>query len=124
MHPARRRRWGHGVLSAVNRYARRRGIKGGIAVNQGQQTDRRNRGSAGGRPPAFDPAQYRVATPSSTTSASSRTTAQPPPVVTSANSSSTAPSTSPRSGSGATRHVIQETAPSAMTTNVHQVGRL
>ncbi len=40
-------------------YLRRRGIKAIIPVKEDQKTHRRNRGSAGGRPPAFDAHQYR-----------------------------------------------------------------
>ena len=46
--------------SAANRaYLRRRGIQTVIPVKEGQKKHRRNRGSAGGRPPAFDAACYR-----------------------------------------------------------------
>lgn len=40
-------------------YLRRRGIKATIAEPEDQQVKRRCRGKAGGRPPAFDRAQYR-----------------------------------------------------------------
>ncbi|MBQ0850370.1 IS5 family transposase [Streptomyces sp. BH-SS-21] len=40
-------------------YLRRRGIKATIAEPNDQQANRRNRGRAGGRPPALDKAQYR-----------------------------------------------------------------
>jgi transposase len=46
--------------SAANRaYLRRRGIHAVIPVKEDQKKHRRNRGSAGGRPPAFDAAPYR-----------------------------------------------------------------
>jgi len=38
---------------------RRRGIKAVIPVKEDQKTHRRNRGSHGGRPPAFDRGQYK-----------------------------------------------------------------
>lgn len=41
------------------RYLRRRGIKATIAQPADQRAARRRRGRAGGRPPAFDTAQYR-----------------------------------------------------------------
>jgi transposase len=41
------------------RYLRRRGIKATIAQPDDQRADRKRRGQAGGRPPAFDKAQYR-----------------------------------------------------------------
>ena len=46
--------------SRANRdWLRRRGIKATIPVPADQAGHRRNRGSAGGRPPAFDPVLYR-----------------------------------------------------------------
>lgn len=46
--------------SKTNRgYLRGRGIKCTIPVKDDQATHRRNRGSRGGRPPAFDPVTYR-----------------------------------------------------------------
>jgi len=46
--------------SAANRaYLRRRGIQAVIPVKEDQKEHRRNRGSAGGRPPAFDPERYK-----------------------------------------------------------------
>jgi transposase len=46
--------------SAANRvYLRRRGIQAVIPVKEDQKNHRRNRGSAGGRPPAFDTACYK-----------------------------------------------------------------
>jgi transposase len=46
--------------SAANRaYLRNRGIKAVIPVKEDQKNHRRNRGSHGGRPPAFDPARYK-----------------------------------------------------------------
>src|SRR5437762_14170592 len=46
--------------SAANRaYLRKRGIKAVIPVKEDQKTHRRNRGSHGGRPPAFDAGQYK-----------------------------------------------------------------
>ena len=45
--------------SAANRaYLRKRGITAVIPVKEDQKKHRRNRGRAGGRPPAFDPARY------------------------------------------------------------------
>jgi transposase len=45
--------------SAANRsYLRKRGIKAVIPVKEDQNNHRRNRGSQGGRPPAFDREQY------------------------------------------------------------------
>ncbi|KOG91363.1 transposase, partial [Streptomyces varsoviensis] len=40
-------------------YLRRRGIKATIAEPDDQRANRQSRGRAGGRPPAFDKAQYR-----------------------------------------------------------------
>ena len=46
--------------SAANRaYLRKRGIRAVIPVKEDQQAHRRNRGSAGGRPPAFDAGRYK-----------------------------------------------------------------
>jgi transposase len=46
--------------SAANRaYLRRRGIAAVIPVKEDQKKHRRNRGRAGGRPHAFDPARYK-----------------------------------------------------------------
>jgi hypothetical protein len=46
--------------SAANRsYLRRRGIQAVIPVKEDQNNHRRARGRRGGRPPAFDPGQYR-----------------------------------------------------------------
>lgn len=46
--------------SAANRaYLRRHAIKATIAQPDDQRANRRRRGRAGGRPPAFDKAQYR-----------------------------------------------------------------
>jgi transposase len=46
--------------SAANRaYLRRRGIRAVIPVKEDQQQHRRNRGSAGGRPPSFDAGRYK-----------------------------------------------------------------
>jgi transposase len=46
--------------SAGNRaYLRKRGIKAVIPVKEDQKAHRRNRGSAGGRPPVFDAEQYK-----------------------------------------------------------------
>jgi transposase len=41
-------------------YLRRRGIAAVIPVKEDQKAARRNRGSAGGRPPRFDPHSYRT----------------------------------------------------------------
>lgn len=46
--------------SKANRaYLRRRGIQAVIPVKEDQKAHRRNRGSAGGRPPAFDAEHYK-----------------------------------------------------------------
>jgi transposase len=46
--------------SAANRsYLRKRGIKAVIPVKEDQKNHRRNRGSQGARPPAFDREQYK-----------------------------------------------------------------
>ena len=46
--------------SAANRaYLRKRGIKAVIPVKEDQKKHRRVRGSAGGRPPAFDAGRYK-----------------------------------------------------------------
>jgi transposase len=46
--------------SKANRaYLRRRGIRAVIPVKEDQKANRRNRGSAGGRPPSFDPERYK-----------------------------------------------------------------
>jgi transposase len=46
--------------SAANRaYLRRRGIQAVIPVKEDQKPHRRNRGSAGGRPPVFDAGRYK-----------------------------------------------------------------
>jgi len=46
--------------SAANRaYLRRRGIQAAIPVKEDQKAHRRNRGSAGGRPPVFDAGRYK-----------------------------------------------------------------
>jgi transposase len=46
--------------SRANRgYLRGRGIKAVIPVKEDQKANRRKRGSAGGRPPAFDPGHYK-----------------------------------------------------------------
>lgn len=48
------------ALSAANRaYLRKRSIRATIAIPDNQTTNRRNRGSDGGRPPAFDSSIYR-----------------------------------------------------------------
>jgi transposase len=49
-----------GYSSRANRaYLRRRGIRATIPERRNQQTNRARRGSAGGRPPAFDPVAYK-----------------------------------------------------------------
>jgi len=46
--------------SAANRaYLRKRGIQAVIPVKDDQKSNRRARGRAGGRPPAFDAARYK-----------------------------------------------------------------
>jgi transposase len=51
----------HGkASSAANRaYLRRRGIQAVIPVKEDQKAHRRDRGSAGGRPPVFDAGRYK-----------------------------------------------------------------
>jgi transposase len=44
---------------AIRTYLRRRRITATIPERRDQQANRRRRGSAGGRPPAFDPTAYR-----------------------------------------------------------------
>lgn len=44
---------------AIRTYLRRRGIAATIPERSDQQANRHRRGSAGGRPPAFDPIAYR-----------------------------------------------------------------
>src|SRR5215472_8380205 len=65
-----------------------------------QAPNRRQRGRAGGRPPAFDPPPTNSATPSNGPSAGSASTTPWPPDTTNATTSGAAPSTSPPSGSG------------------------
>jgi len=49
-----------GYSSRANHaYLRRRGIRATIPERADQQTNRARRGSAGGRPPAFDPVIYK-----------------------------------------------------------------
>jgi transposase len=45
--------------AAIRAHLRRRGIKATIPEPADQARNRRQRGSAGGRPPAFDPAVYK-----------------------------------------------------------------
>ena len=53
--------WSVSVDSTVNRaYLRRRGITATIPVKVDQQANRKAKGSAGGRPPAFCPDTYRL----------------------------------------------------------------
>jgi transposase len=44
---------------AIRHHLSRRGIKAVIPLKDDQRAARAKRGSAGGRPPAFDPARYR-----------------------------------------------------------------
>lgn len=44
---------------AIRSHLRKRGIAATIPEPTDQQANRRKRGSKGGRPPAFDPAQYK-----------------------------------------------------------------
>jgi transposase len=49
-----------GYSSRANRaYLRRRGIRATIPERRDQQANRARRGSAGGRPPSFDPVAYK-----------------------------------------------------------------
>ena len=51
---------GKAYSSAANRaYLRKRGITAVIPVKEDQKANRRNRGRAGGRPPAFDAGRYK-----------------------------------------------------------------
>ena len=51
---------GKAYSSAANRAClRKRGIMAVIPVKEDQKKHRRNRGRAGGRPPAFEPAPYK-----------------------------------------------------------------
>jgi hypothetical protein len=86
---------------AANRaYLRRRGITAVIRVKEDQKNHRRNRGRAGGRPLAFDPAGTASATPPNAASPNSSSSARSPPGMTSASTSTGAPWTWPRSASG------------------------
>jgi hypothetical protein len=87
--------------SRANRaYLRRRGIPATIPVKADQQANRRKKGSAGGRPPAFDPTRYRrSATPSSAESTGTNSTAASPPATTSSPSATRPLSRSPTSTS-------------------------
>ena len=44
---------------AIRAGLRKRGIRATIPIKRDQQAHRRNRGSHGGRPPAFDPETYK-----------------------------------------------------------------
>ena len=81
-------------------YLRRRGIRCTIPDNADQIRNRKNNGSAGGRPPAFDPHATKTGTRWNAASAGSNATAQSPPATTSSPSATKPPSTSPRSTSG------------------------
>jgi transposase len=87
--------------SAANRsYLRKRGIKAVIPVKEDQKNHRRNRGSQGGRPPAFDREQYKERNTPGAASASSNSSGLSRPATTSASSCTRAPSTWRQSGSG------------------------
>jgi transposase len=84
--------------SKANRaYLRWRSIRAVIPVKEDQKANRLKRGSAGGRPPAFDPERYKER---NTVERCVNKLKNFRAVATSANSSTKAPSMSPRSGSG------------------------
>jgi hypothetical protein len=82
------------------RYLRRRHIKHTIPEPKDQRASRKRRGSKGGRPAGFDKTIYKRRSEVERTSTGSRTSGPWPRGTTSGPTSSTAPSPSPRSGSG------------------------
>lgn len=87
--------------SAANRaYLRKRGIAAVIPVKEDQKKHRRARGSAGGRPPAFDAGRYKERNTVERCFAKLNSSVPSRPATTSASSCTRAPSTSRRSGSG------------------------
>ena len=87
--------------SRANRaWLRRHHITAVIPVKEDQKKHRRDRGRAGGRPPAFDAGWYKKRNTVERCFASSSSSVPWPPAMTSASGSTRAPSTSPRSASG------------------------
>jgi len=99
--------------SAANRaYLRKRGITAVIPVKEDQKKHRRNRGRAGGRPPAFDAGRYKERN-TVERCFSKLKSAPSPPATTNATTCTRPHSTSPRSGSGfETPSLIYGTRPS------------
>ncbi|MEU2140063.1 transposase [Nocardia rhamnosiphila] len=67
---------------AIRAHLRTRGIAATIPERLDQQADRRRRGSAGGRPPVFDPVVYRRRNVVERCSTGSSSTARSPPAMT------------------------------------------
>jgi hypothetical protein len=87
--------------SRANRaYLRRRGIACTIPEKAGQVRNRKNKGRAGGRPPALTPGCTSSATQWNAGSPGSSVTGPWPPATTSSPSATRPPSTSPRSTNG------------------------
>ena len=87
--------------SRANRaYLRRRGIACTIPEKAGQVRNRKNKGRAGGRPPALTPGCTSSATLWNAGSPGSSATGPWPPATTSSPSATRPPSTSPRSTNG------------------------
>jgi hypothetical protein len=87
-------------LSDNRSYLRKHGIKAVIPVKEGQKNHRRNRGSQGGRPPAFDGEQYQERNTVERCFGSSNSSGLSRPATTSASSCTRAPWTWRQSGSG------------------------
>ena len=97
--------------SRANRaYLRRRRIRCTIPEKADQVRHRKAKGRAGGRPPAFDPEMYKLATQSSAASTGLSATGPSPPAMTSSPSATRPPSASPRSTNGS--YPTFETRPS------------
>jgi transposase len=87
--------------SAANRsYLRKRRIKAVIPVKEDQKNHRRNRGSQGGRPPAFDAEQYKERNTAGRCFGKLKQFRAVRPATTSASSCTRAPSTWRQSGPG------------------------
>jgi transposase len=97
--------------AAIRAHLRERKIKATIPQPSDQARNRLRRGSAGGRPPAFDSAAYKQRNTVERPSASCASTVPWPPGSTNATSSGAEPSTSPQSGSGSATpsHDLQDT---------------